>query len=281
MKRILSDAYAKGYGVGAFNLLNMEAVVGAIKAAEKMQSPLIMQLAEVQLPTTPMEYMIPLMVQAAKEASVPVAVHYDHGMTFENILRAIKYGATSVMFDGAALPFDENVRQTREITKIAHALGVDCEAEMGVVGGAEAGEEGHTHIEELLTDPTEAADFMYQTDCDFLAVAIGNAHGPYLKEPDLQLERLSQINDAVRMPLVLHGGSGISDGDFRESIKRGICKINVATSLQENILARVGALLKKPIGYVAFTGEIEYAVFEEVLKHMQIFGSVGKAGGII
>jgi len=279
MKEILHHADTQKYGVGAFNLLNMEAVKGALAAAEALRSPLIMQLAEVQIEGAPMKYMIPMMIQSAKEASVPVSVHYDHGTTFENIMKALKYGCTSVMYDGAALPFEENVRLTKEITKIAHAFGADCEAELGVVGGAEAGT--HEAIEELLTDPAQANEFVERTGCDFLAVAIGNAHGPYVKKPDLQMERLRQINDAVNVPLVLHGGSGISDEDFRICIESGISKINVATSLQQNVVLKVGSVCqqcwKSGLDYNKLVKQLEDGVYDEVSKHMRIFMSDGKA----
>ena len=279
MSEILQDAKRRQYGVGAFNLLNMEAVKGAIRAAEELKSPIIMQLAEVQLAASPMKFMIPMMVQAAKEAAVPIAVHYDHGITFETIMAALKYGCTSVMFDGAALPFEENVAKTKEIAAIAHAMGADLEAELGVVGGAEAGDV-HT-ADEVLTDPKQAAEFVERTGCDFLAVAIGNAHGPYVKKPNLQMDRLQKINSAVNVPLVLHGGSGISDSDFRECITKGICKINVATSLQQNVVLKVGdmcrACWKNGLDYTQLVKQLEEGVYDEVTKHIRIFMSEGKA----
>jgi len=269
MKKILQHAQAEKYGVGAFNLLNMEAVKGAVAAAEELNSPIILQLAEVQLPHTPMHLMFPMMLSAAREASVPVAVHYDHGITFETIMKALKYGVGSVMYDGAALSFDENIKISAEITRIAHAMGADAEAELGVVGGAEAG--SHDDINEVLTDPAQARRFVQCTGCDFLAVAIGNAHGPYVKKPNLQIDRLMQINEAVDVPLVLHGGSGISDEDFKLCIQNGICKINVATALQEKILKTANLS-----SYENFTHQMVNAVHNEVATHMKIFGSVGR-----
>ena len=279
MSEILNHATCQQYGVGAFNLLNMEAVKGAVRAAEDLKSPLIMQLAEVQLEASPMKYMIPMMIQAAKEAAVPVAVHYDHGISFETIIAALKYGCTSVMFDGASLPFEENVQKTKEITAIAHAMGADCEAELGVVGGAEAGD--NHDAEEVLTDVNQAIEFVERTGCDFLAVAIGNAHGPYVKKPNLRMDRLQKINDAVHVPLVLHGGSGISDEDFRACIARGIRKINVATSLQQNVVLKVDnmcrACWKNGLNYTELVKQLESGVYDEVTKHMRIFMSDNKA----
>jgi fructose-bisphosphate aldolase class II len=278
MKDLTSDAERGGYCVGAFNLVSMEAVKAAIRAAEDAESPIILQLAEVQAKGAPMELMFPMMIGAAKNARVPVAVHFDHGLTFENILKAIKYGCTSVMFDGAALPFEENIAKTKEIVRIARAMGVGCEAEIGIVGGAEAG--GNNDADEKLTDPAQAAEFAERTGCDFLAVAIGNAHGPYQKEPNIRFDRLEQINGVVDVPLVLHGGSGISAEDFRRCIVGGVRKINVATALIQNTMRRVEGLYagtEKP-GYNNLMKQIEEGAYEEILRHIKIFMSDGKAG---
>jgi len=279
MQEILKEADNHGYGVGAYNLLNMEAVKGAIRACEELRSPLILQLAEIQLQGSPMNYMIPMMVQAAKEASIPAAVHFDHGVTFENIVKALKYGCTSVMFDGASLPFEENVQKTKEMVMIAHAMGATCEAELGVVGGAEAG--GDHTAEELLTDVDQAAEFVERTGCDALAIAIGNAHGPYVKKPNLHFDRLKKIDEAVDVPLVLHGGSGISDEDFKKCVQLGIRKVNVATSLQQNVSLKVKNLCNmcsiNGVDFFQLAKKLEDGVFEEVATHTKIFGSDGKA----
>jgi len=279
MKDILLDAEDGGYGVGAFNLLNMEAVQGAVEAAEELQSPLIMQLAEVQLPTTPIETMIPIMLNAADAASVPVAVNYDHGLTFDNTVKALQYGCTSVMFDAGKYSFEENIRMSKEISLIAHAMGADFEAELGVVGGAEGGEANEA--EELLTNTAQAAEFVERTACDFLAVAIGNAHGPYVKKPNLRFDRLEEIENAVTVPLVLHGGSGISDEDFRRAISLGIRKINVFTAMRQNVGARLEAMCRNEqpgsLTYPVIMKQLREGVREEVAKHMRIFMSDGKA----
>jgi len=282
MKDILLDAEDGGYGVGAFNLLNMEAVQGALEAAEELQSPLIMQLAEVQLPDTPIETMIPIMLNAADAASVPVAVNYDHGLTFDNTVKALQYGCTSVMFDAGTYPFEENIRMCKEISLIAHAMGADFEAELGVVGGAEGGEGNEASEDEaLLTNAGQAAEFVERTECDMLAVAIGNAHGPYTKKPNLRFDRLEEINNEVAVPLVLHGGSGISDEDFRRAIALGIRKINVFTAMRQCVGAKLEAMCRteKPgsLTYPVFMKALRDGVREEVAKHMRIFMSDGKA----
>jgi len=279
MKDILQTADSSGYGVGAYNLLNMEAVKGAVRACETLRSPLILQIAEVQLDGTPLNLIIPMMVQAAKDADIPAAVHFDHGTTFENIKKALALGCTSIMYDGASLPFEENIRQTKEAVKLAHDMGATCEAELGVVGGPESG--SVHNVEETLTKVEQAAEFVERTGCDALAVAIGNAHGPYVKEPKLHFERLSNINKAVDVPLVLHGGSGISDDDFKRCVQLGICKINVATSLQQNVASKVKSFCcesgSEAVSFFDISALSELGVFEEVASFTKIFGSAGRA----
>jgi len=279
MKEILQKAYTSDYGVGAYNLLNMEAVKGAIRACEALRSPLILQIAEVQLDGAPLNLMIPMMVQAAKDTDIPAAVHFDHGTTFENIKKALALGCTSIMYDGASLPFEENIKKTSEAVKLAHDLGATCEAELGVVGGPES---GSLHaVEELMTNVEQAAEFVERTGCDALAIAIGNAHGPYVSEPKLQFDRLMEIKKAVHVPLVLHGGSGISDDDFKKCVQLGICKINVATSLQQNVASKIKKLCfeagSNSVSYFDISALSEVGVFEEVTAFTKIFGSDSRA----
>lgn len=277
MEPILKHADRYSYGVGAFNILTMEGVKAAVRAAEDLRSPLIMQLAEVQLEGAPMELMIPMMIQAAKDATIPVAVHFDHGVTYECIEKALRLGCTSVMFDGASLSLDENIRQTAEFVKMAHSVGATIEAELGRVGGSEDGEED---IEMMLTDVSEVREFVDKTHVDALAIAIGNAHGAYKRAPDLQFKRLADINKAVTVPLVLHGGSGISTSGFRECISNGIQKINVATALQQKVVEQIQVPDKKIQSYDYFSimQDIEQGYYEGITEHMKIFMSEGKVG---
>jgi fructose-bisphosphate aldolase class II len=273
---LLDDAERNGYGVGAFNTVNMEFVRGAVRAAEELRSPIILQLAEIQIKDAPLNLMIPMMAQAAKDASVPVAVHYDHGLTLENILKALRYGCTSVMFDGAALPFEENIETTRKTVRMAKAFGASCEAELGVVGGGEAESEGQV-FEEAFTDPSQAAEFVQRTGCGALAVAIGNVHGRYVKEPNLQLERLKLIDKIVSVPLVLHGGSGISDDDFRRCIGGGIRKINIFTAVHQSAASRLVGMQASECACSSITQRLEEGAYEEIARHLRIFMSDGKA----
>jgi fructose-bisphosphate aldolase, class II len=272
MKNILGKAEEGNYGVGAFSVANMEMVLGAIKAAEELRSPLILQIAEVRLNHSPLHMIGPLMVEAAKNASVPVAVHFDHGMTTEKIKQALDIGFSSVMYDGSHYELEENIHNTKEIVSLAGQYGATVEAEIGRVGGSEDGSED---IEILLTSTEEAKRFADETKVDALAIAIGNAHGMYKGDPNLRLDRLAEINEQVEIPLVLHGGSGISAEDFQKSIQSGIRKINVATSTFNRVIDNVNkAVQLKPYSdYFDYHQDVIQAAYENVTYHMNIFGS--------
>lgn len=276
MKDILIKANQENYGVGAFSVANMEMVMGAIRAAEELRSPLILQIAEVRLNHSPIHLIGPLMVAAAKKATVPVAVHFDHGMTFEKIKETLEIGFSSVMFDGSHYPLEENIQRTKEVVELAKQYGATVEAEIGRVGGSEDGSED---IEMMLTSTKEAKRFAEETDVDVLAVAIGNAHGMYNGDPDLRLDRLQEINGIVDIPLVLHGGSGISPEDFKQCIQHGVRKINVATATFQNIVSTVNtAVLNTPYSdYFMYHQDVIEAAYENVKNHMLIFGSENKA----
>ncbi|PEJ14287.1 fructose-bisphosphate aldolase [Bacillus toyonensis] len=276
MKDILIKANQENYGVGASSVANMEMVMGAIQAAEELRSPLILQIAEVRLNHSPIHMIGPLMVAAAKKATVPVAVHFDHGMTFEKIKETLEIGFSSVMFDGSHYPLEENIQRTKEVVELAKQYGATVEAEIGRVGGSEDGSED---IEMMLTSTKEAKRFAEETDVDALAVAIGNAHGMYNGDPDLRLDRLQEINGIVDIPLVLHGGSGISPEDFKQCIQHGVRKINVATATFQNIVSTVNtAVLNTPYSdYFTYHQDVIEAAYENVKNHMLIFGSENKA----
>lgn len=269
LSEILKDANERHYAVGAFNCLSLENVMGAMEAAEDLRSPIILQLAEVQFPEAPMELMAPLFIEAAKRSSVPVCVHLDHGQSVETCVKAIRLGFTSVMFDGAALPFEENVAVSREVTRIAKAAGVDVEAELGKVG------DSGVDTADVFTDVEESVRFVQATGIDALAVAIGNLHGHYVHTPRLNIQRLVELHDANRLPLVLHGGSGTSEEDFKACIHNGICKINVATAIQRGIMERIRErLAQKPDeGYVPLKQVMIDASREVVREHIVLFES--------
>ena len=279
-KSILQNARNGRYAVGAFNCLSLEHVMGAIQAAEELRSPIILQLAEVQFPCAPMELMAPVYLEAARKATVPVAVHLDHGQSLETCVKAIQSGFNSVMFDGAELSFEDNVRQTAEIVRIAHAAGVDVEAELGRVGDTGFGGEGTGEATpDVFTDVEESAEFIRRTGVEALAIAIGNLHGRYVATPKLNIGRLKEIASRNELPLVLHGGSGTSEEDFKACIHNGICKINVATALQMAVTDAVRKYLSEneAAGYIDTKSVIVEATKESVKQHILLFESNGKA----
>ena len=271
LKDILADAEAKKYGVGLFNMLNLEMARGIIEAAEEERSPLILGVAEVHLPLIPFEYAALVMNDIAKKATVPVCLHFDHGVSFDKIKAAVDAGFSSVMYDGSALPYEENIKNTLAVCQMAHAKGVSVEAELGHVGGGEGGTDDG--IEEMYTKVEQVTDFIERSDIDALAVAIGTAHGPYKKKPVLDINRLAEIYKVSSKPLVLHGGSGLSDEDFRNTIANGIRKINICT---EMCIAARNAYLASANHEIMFNDAKE-AVKQVVKARMQLFGSSGKA----
>ncbi len=280
-KEILTDAHQRGYAVGAFNCLSLENVLGAIEAAEELSSPIILQLAEVQFPYSPPEMMSRIFLKAARKASVPVAVHLDHGLSFETCIKAMKWGFRSVMFDGAALPTTQNIAITRDVVRVAKAMGIDVEAELGKVGST--GEDdsegsGLDDTSDVFTDVEESAYYIKETGVDALAVAIGNLHGRYVATPNLNIERLKEINKRNNIPLVLHGGTGTSEADFKACIHNGISKINVATAIQLRVTEKVKAYVSEPkANYIDMKYVIKDASKEVVMEHMELFESINKA----
>ena len=278
-KEILLDACRHGYAVGAFNCLSIENVMGAIQAAEDLRSPIILQLAEIQFPYAPLEMMAPVFLKAAKGASVPVAVHLDHGLSYETCARAIGLGFGSVMFDGSGYPLEENIRQTREVVRMAHAFGTNVEAELGRGGNAEETAAPVPSTADVCTDVGEAVRYVEQTGADALAIAIGNMHGWYVATPQLNIARLKEIHARLNLPLVLHGGSGTSDADFKACIHHGIGKINVATALQVEITKEIRLYLSendRP-DYMEMKRRMTAATKHAVSKHILLFESDNRA----
>jgi len=280
-KEILTDAYRNKYAVGAFNCLSVENVMGAIQAAEELRSPIILQLAEIQFPYSPIELMALVFNEAARKSSIPVAVHLDHGLSFETCLKGIRYGFGSVMFDGSALPAKENRTISREVKRIAKAFGVDVEAELGKVGNTTEGEGegyGSSDTADVFTDVEESVWFVQETGIDALAIAIGNLHGKYVATPRLNITRLQEISQRNQLPLVLHGGTGTSEEDFKSCIHNGISKINVATAMQMRVTEKIQEYLKtctKP-NYIDMKYKMIEASKEVVMYHIQLFESNNK-----
>lgn len=272
MKDLLEDAEKKNYAIGAFSVGNMEMVIGAIQAAEEMNTPIIIQIAEVRLGHSPLHLMAPMMVSAAREAKVDIAVHLDHGHSLDVIKSAIDYGFTSVMFDGSHLPLEENISKTIEVKELAKKTRVDVEAELGLLGVSEDGsiDHGIRH-----TEPTEAVKFCKATKIDALAVAIGNAHGHYPSSPQLYFDVLEEINQSVDIPLVLHGGTGITESDFRKAIDLGIRKINIATSSFDALTYKAKGYLEaeESPNYFTLNEAMIQGTYENVKEHIKIFNN--------
>ena len=268
---ILAEAEKGKYGVGLFNMLNLEMARGIIEAAEEERSPLILGVAEVHLPLIPFEYAALIMNDIAKKATVPVCLHFDHGVDYNKIKAAVDAGFSSVMYDGSALPYEENIKNTLAVSKMAHAKGVSVEAELGHVGGAEGGEDDG--VEEMYTKVEQVNDFIDRAEIDALAVAIGTAHGPYKKKPVLDIGRLSEIYKVSSKPLVLHGGSGLSPEQFRATIDNGIRKVNICTEMC--VAAREAYIASK--NHEIMFNDAKEAVKAVVKARMQLFGSSNKA----
>ena len=271
---VLKDAQKEHYGVGLFNTTDTDMLEAVIAAAEELRSPVIIGTAEVLLPYGELSLIGPSILAAAKRAAVPVVVHYDHGLTFDRCLEALKLGFSSVMFDGSTGEPTQNIAATREIVKIAHSFGASVEGEIGHVGNADTPEDlSNDHY----TTPAEAQAYSEATGVDALAVAIGTAHGVYKTKPLLNLERLAAIRRTVDTPLVLHGGSGLSDDDFRNTIREGIAKINIFTDLcLAGTRAMQDTLAQGQDYLTARNRKVEY-IKQAVMTKMRLFGSVGKA----
>lgn len=231
IKEILKDARRRKYGVANLYGGSVEQVLGQVRAAEIKKAPLILCYNHELCPSIPAEIGVPLIVKAAEYAKVPVATILDHGSELDLIIKTIHYGISGVMFDGSDLPYEENIKRTQEIVKIAHPLGVSVEAGVGQVGGSsiELGKE--SDIKNVMTDPDEAVDFVKRTNVDALDISFGNTHGVYKGIPMLDFERIKTIANAVDIPLVMHGGSGLDDSEYQLLIDCGISKFHFYTSI--------------------------------------------------
>lgn len=272
MKSLLHEADAAGKAVGAFSVGNMEMVMGVIRAAEETATPVIIQIAEKRLNNSPFELIAPMMVSAAENAKVNIAVHLDHGLTFDCVQKALQYGFTSVMLDYSLKSFGENIECTKEVVSLAERFGASVEAELGVVGGNEGDTEEHKIT---CTDPDAAEEFCEKTGIDALAVAIGNAHGNYPVLPELRFDVLERICNKCPVPLVLHGGTGITDAMFRKAIELGIRKINIATASFDALTCSAKYYFNSNTthDYFSLSENMVQGVYKNVIKHINIFNN--------
>lgn len=270
---VLPQAQAEHYAVGLFNTTDTDMLEAVLAAAEELRAPVIIGTAEILLPYGELRLIAPALTAAAARARVPVVVHYDHGLTFGRCMEALKCGFSSIMFDGSGSDPACNIAGTREIVRVAHAMGATVEGELGCVGQAETGDETRA---DQYTDPEEAAAFVESTGVDALAVAVGTAHGAYRAKPRIDINRLRAIRAAVDTPLVLHGGSGLSDNDFRDTIREGIAKVNIFTDLCAAGERAMAACSTAGADYLKTRSEKVDAIRKAVKEKICLFGSAGK-----
>ncbi|WP_227762611.1 class II fructose-1,6-bisphosphate aldolase [Zhaonella formicivorans] len=279
VKELLEKAEAGGYAVGAFNCNNMEIIQAIVDAAEAEKAPVIVQASQGAIKYAGLEYITALTRVAAEHASVPVALHLDHGTSFEQVMQCIRYGFTSVMIDGSKLSLEENIALTNKVLDVARAVGVSVEAELGKIGGTED-DITVDEWEANMTDPGEAKTFVEATGVDSLAVAIGTAHGQYKGTPKLDFERLRKIKELVKVPIVLHGSSGVPDDAIRRAIELGVRKVNIDTNLREAFVAGVKEIITanpKEIDPRKILGPAKKAMSAVIREKIRLFGSAGKA----
>ncbi|EHQ92283.1 class II fructose-1,6-bisphosphate aldolase [Desulfosporosinus youngiae] len=279
MTGLLARAQKEHYAVGAFNCNNMEIVQAIVAAAEAEHAPVIIQASQGAIKYAGIEYITTLTKLAAEKASVPIALHLDHGTSFAQVMQCTRNGFSSVMIDGSKLPLEENIALTNKVIEAVRLLGVSVEAELGKIGGTED-DITVSEREALFTDPAEAEYFVKATQVDALAIAIGTAHGQYKGIPKLDFERLTQIRERVSTPLVLHGSSGVPEDALREAISRGVCKVNIDTNIREAfVLAARQVLDGNPaeIDPRKMLGPAREAATEIIREKIRIFGSNGKA----
>ena len=276
MNEVLLPAREGRYAVGLFNAVNLELARGILAAAQRTGSPVIMGTAEVLFPYGPLEEVSYYLIPMAKKAGVPVVIHLDHGLKKETCLKALDLGFTSIMYDCSTDDYDTNVEKVREMAEIAHSRGATIEGELGHVGDNTDAAEADPSF--FYTDPGQARDFVEKTRVDALAVAVGTAHGAYKLPPKLDFDRIRAIKEQAKVPLVLHGGSGLTDEDFRKAIRAGISKINIFTDI--NVAAVRGArqhFASDDKGLTELIPAAVEAVERETAKKMELFGSCGRA----
>lgn len=271
MKAVLDYAEANNQAIGAFNVCSLEGIQATLEAAEELNQPVIIQFAGVHGQYTSLDVIGPIMVMMAEKSTAPVCVHLDHGSELAMIKQALDLGFTSVMYDGSLLPFEQNVANTKMVVEIAEGYGASVEAEIGAMGAGE----GTTGVcEGRYTDPDEAQKFVELTGVDALACSFGTVHGLYAAEPNLDFERISEIRSKTGIPVVMHGGSGVSEPDFKECISRGVRKINYYTYAAKAAGAAVKEFCDKSEGVVFFHDMLvcgREAMKQDVKSAMEIF----------
>jgi fructose-bisphosphate aldolase class II len=279
MNEFLPHAKANKYAVGQFNMNNLEFAQAIVEAAEELKSPFIYGVSEGALKYMGFEFTVAIAEAAAKKSGLPIALHLDHGSSFEVAMKCIRAGFSSVMFDGSHYSFEENIRLTKEVVKAAHAMGVSVEGELGTIGGVE----DDISVDEenaSLAKPEEAIRFYEETGVDCLAIAVGTAHGMYAGEPNIRFDIIEKVAKAIPVPVVLHGGSGVPDEMIKKAIAAGVGKINVNTENQVACTETIREVLNKdakvydPRKYLT---PARKAMLEVVKSKIQLFGSSNRA----
>lgn len=279
LAELLQNAQKEHYAVGAFNCNNMEIIQAIVAAAEAEKAPVIIQASQGAIKYAGIEYISTLTRLAAEKASVPIALHLDHGTSFNQVVQCIRNGFTSVMIDGSKHQLEDNIALTNKVIEVAHPVGVSVEAELGKIGGTED-DITVSERDALFTDPEEAVHFVQSTNVDALAIAIGTAHGQYKGIPKLDFERLSKIREKISVPIVLHGSSGVPDEAIREAISRGVCKVNIDTNIREAFVMASREVLNnnpKEIDPRKVLGPAREAAIEVIREKIRVFGANGKA----
>lgn len=279
VKELLDNAEKGGYAVGAFNCNNMEIVQAIIKAAEAESAPVIIQASQGAIKYAGLEYIVGLVKIAADNTKLPIALHLDHGTSFDQCIKCIRYGFSSVMIDGSKLPIEENIALTNKVLEVARSVGVSVEAELGKIGGTED-DITVSEKEAMLTEPEEAKYFVEKTGVDALAIAIGTAHGPYKGVPKLDFDRLKMIKSLVDVPIVLHGSSGVPNGDIQKAIQLGVRKVNIDTNIRQAFVAGIKEMIvSKPEEYDPrkILGPAMDSAIKIIRDNIRTFGSSNKA----
>lgn len=283
MGDMLRHAYENNYAVGAFDLVSLDFLEAILRAAEAKRAPVILSLAESHFEYFDFELAMAATVAAARRARVPVAIHLDHGASLESAVRGVRLGCNGVMVDASHLPFAQNVATTCAVTDMAHACGVPVEGELGYVAGVE-GEDADKHPGEVVyTSVEQAREYVAKTAVDFLAVSIGTVHGRMRGYPKLDIERLAQINQALRIPLVIHGGTGLAEEQYRALIANGVTKINYYTALADAAGARIRENVARDAraGYTGVVRGVRDVVAAECERMIALFGSAGRAAAVL
>ncbi|WP_037035710.1 ketose-bisphosphate aldolase [Pseudovibrio sp. JE062] len=278
-KTMIQHAWENGYAIGAFSAHNAESIRAILTAAEEERAPIMIQVGQKVINTLGLYQMKDMIDTFMRDITVPVCIHLDHSRQFEQTMEATRAGFQSVMFDGSGFPFEENTKTTKAVADVAHALGIGCEGEIGKIGGTED-DITVDEADAMITTVEEAQEFVEKTGVDYLAISVGTAHGVYKSEPKLAFERIKEIKEQVKKPLVLHGGSGVPDEQVKKAVELGVAKVNVDTELRQAFTLGVQEVFAndpEEFHLAHSLGRGEEVMKQKVKEKIRVFGSNGKA----